>query len=144
MTDWSAPVPETHRNWVTWILFFLAIFAAIAAFLDAARYMGWISVASVGELEFFLEDANWLGAVFSGLIGVIWIAVAGWIWSQDTRGWMFVVILASLNLFFILLSLIGSATLENIWPALVINGGVLILAFLPTTKQAFGADTEAY
>lgn len=144
MTDWSAPVPETHRNWVTWIFFFLAVFAAIASFLDAARYMGWISYAAIGPLEFFLDDVDWLGAIFAGLIGVIWIVVAGWIWSQDTRGWMFVVILATLNLFLILLSLFGTATLENIWPALVINGGVLILAFLPGTKRAFGADPEVY
>ncbi len=47
-TNWTAPVPETHRNWVSWIFFFLAVAAAIASFLDAARYMGWISVASIG------------------------------------------------------------------------------------------------
>lgn len=140
MTDWSAPVPETHRNWVTWVFFILAVAAAMAAFLDAARYMGWISVESIGDIEFFVIGTQWLGAAFSALIGLVWIAVAGWIWSQDTRGWMFVVILSTLNLFFILLSLFGSTTLENIWPALVINGGVLVLAFLPGTQRAFGAD----
>ena len=140
MADWSAPVPETHRNWATWVLFFLTIFAAIASFLDAARYMGWIAVDSVGDIDFFIDDAQWLGAIFAGLIGLIWIAVAGWICSEDTRGWMFVVILAAFNLFFILISLIGSTTFENIWPQLVINGGVLVIAFLPTTQAAFGAD----
>ena len=71
MADWSAPVPETHRNWATWVLFFLAIFAAVASFLDAARYMGWIAVESVGDIDFFVEDAQWLGAIFAGLIGVV-------------------------------------------------------------------------
>lgn len=144
MTQWSAPVPETHRNWVTWIFFFLAVFAAMAAFLDAARYMGWVSYAAIGPLQFFLEDANWLGAVFAVLFGLVWIVVAGWIWSQDTRGWMFVVIIAALNLFFLLLELLGSATFENIWPAVVINVLVLVLAFLPGTQRAFGADPDRY
>ena len=144
MTQWSAPIPETHRNWVTWIFFFLAIFAAIAAFLDAARYMGWISYPAIGPLEFFIQDTNWLGAIFAGLVGVIWIVVAGWIWSQDTRGWMFLVIIAALNLFFVLLELFGTATFENIWPAVVINALVLVLAFLPGTQKAFGADPDRY
>jgi hypothetical protein len=144
MTSWSAPVPETHRNWVIWVFFFLAVFAAIGAFLDAARYMGWISVGSIGSIDFFLEDANWLGGFFAGLLGFIWIAIAGWLWSSDPRGWMFVVILASLNLFFVLINLIGSATFENIWPSLAINGAILILAFLPGTKKAFGVDEQTY
>lgn len=144
MTQWSAPVPETHRNWVTWILFFLSVFAAIAAFLDAARYMGWISYAALGPLEFFIEDTQWLGAIFAVLLGVVWIVVAGWLWSQDTRGWMFVVIIAALNLFFVALSLFGTATFENIWPAVLINGLVLLLAFLPSTRTAFGADPDQY
>ena len=141
MTDWS--VPETHRNWVTWILFFLAVFAAISSFLDAARYMGWLSIASIGPIEFFVEDAQWIGAIAAGLIGVIWIVVAGWLWSQDPRGWIFVVVLAGLNVVFILLSLLGDTALENIWPALVINIAIIGLAFLPTTRQAFGTDPYA-
>jgi len=55
---------------------------------------------------------------------------------------MFVVIVATLNLFLLLLSLFGSTTWENIWPALLINGSVLVLAFLPGTQAAFGADSE--
>ena len=143
-TNWSAPVPATHRNWVTWIFFFLAIAAAIGSFLDAARYMGWISVASIGEIDFFVQNAQWLGALWAGLIGVLWVVVAGWIWSNDTRGWMFVVILAALNIFLLLLSLLGSTTFGNIWPALLINAAVLVLAFLPGTKAAFGADQPTY
>ena len=143
-TDWSALVPETHRNWVTWVFFLLSVAAAIGSFLDAGRYMGWISVGSIGSIDFFIEDAQWLGAVFAGLIGVLWVIVAGWMWSSDTRGWMFVVILAALNLFFLLLSLLGATSLENIWPELLISGGVLILAFLPTTKANFGADEAQY
>ncbi len=144
MTNWSAPVPETHRNWVTWLFFILAVLAAIGAFLDAARYMGWVSVTSIGPLDFFLEDANWLGAAFAVLLGVIWVVVAGWMWSTDPRGWMFVVIISALNLLFILLNLIGSATFENIWPALVVNGLILILAFIPGTRRAFGVDQQTY
>ena len=143
-TDWSAPVPETHRNWVTWVFFFLAVAGAISAFLDAARYMGWVSVGSIGEIDFFLEGAQWLGAGFAVLLGILWVIVAGWIWSQDTRGWMFVVILAVLNLFLLVLSLFGSTSWDNIWPGLLINGVVLVLAFLPGTQKAFGADPEKY
>jgi hypothetical protein len=143
-TDWTAPVPETHRSWVTWIFFFLAVAAAIGSFLDAARYMGWITVGSIGDIDFFIKDTQWLGAIFAGFLGVLWIVVAGWIWSNDTRGWMFVVILATLNLFLLVLALFGSTTWGNIWPALLINGAVLVLAFLPGTQRAFGADESQY
>ena len=144
MTNWSAPVPETHRNWVTWVFFILAVIAAIGAFLDAGRYMGWISVAEIGPLEFFLTDANWVGAAFAVLLGVIWIVVAGWLWSTDPRGWMFVVIIAAINLAFALFNLLGTATLENIWPQVVVNGLILVLAFIPGTKKAFGVDEQTY
>jgi hypothetical protein len=143
-TDWTAPVPETHRNLVTWVFFFLAVAAAISSFLDAGRYMGWVSVGSIGDIDFFISGAQWLGAGFAVLLGVLWVVVAGWIWSNDTRGWMFVVILATLNLFLLVLSLFGSTTWENIWPALLINGVVLVLAFLPGTQRAFGADDPKY
>ncbi len=75
---------------------------------------------------------------------MLWVIVAGWIWSGDTRGWMFVVILAALNIFLLLLSLLGSTSLENIWPELVISGLLLVLAFLPGTKAVFGADQPTY
>ena len=40
-----------QRTWAIYVLFILAIIAGIMALLDAARYMGWLPIASLGRNE---------------------------------------------------------------------------------------------
>ena len=37
-----------EKTWAVYILFILAIIAGLLAFVDAARYMGWLPVATLG------------------------------------------------------------------------------------------------
>lgn len=126
-----------ERNWAVWVLAALAVLAGIVNLLDALRYMGWLPVASLGNLNFFLPEANWIGALLAAGVGIIWFAVAGWLYNLNPEGWLFVVIIAVINLI-----LLGLAWISSSWTAVslgvFINLIALILAILPGTRAAFG------
>lgn len=127
-----------ERNWAVWVLVVLAVIAGILNLLDAARYMGWLPIAALGNLNFFLSSANWLGALFAFMLGVIWFAVAKWLYDLRPQGWTFVVIVAILNLILLLLAWIGRSTWTAISLGVIVNAAALILALLPNTREAFG------
>jgi hypothetical protein len=123
--------------WI-WVLIVVAVVAGLLAFLDAARYMGWLPIAALGDLKFFLPSASWLGAIMSGIVGLIWFWVAKMLYDLDPRGWLFVVVMAVLNLVLLALALFGQSTFQSILPALLVNAIGLIISILPSTKAAFG------
>jgi hypothetical protein len=123
---------------VVWIFIIVAVLAGLNALLDAARYMGWLPVAQLGNLEFALPSANWLGAIMSAIVGVIWFAVAKWLYDLNPQGWLFVVIMAILNLILLFMAIIGKSTFQAVSLGLLLNGVLLLLAFLPQTQKAFG------
>jgi hypothetical protein len=127
-----------ERNWAVWILAGLAAIAGVLALLDAARYMGWLPIASLGDLNFFIPGVNWPGALLSAIVGVIWIVVAKWIYDLNPQGWLFVVVMAVINLVLLGLALLGRSTWSAVSLSLVVNVIVLVLALLPGTKAAFG------
>jgi hypothetical protein len=135
---YTSPV-KPAKNWAVYVLFALAAIAGLLALLDAARYMGWLPIAQLGELSFVLPSAFWFAAIMSAIVGVIWFVVAKWIWDQNPSGLLFVMVIAVVNIIFLFLGMLGpSGTFGSIWPALAINAVALILALLPGTKAAFG------
>jgi hypothetical protein len=62
------------------------------------------------------------------------------LWAEDPQGWLFVVVLATLNITFDLFSVIGGTPWEAVTVSLFINSLVLIYSLLPGTKEAFGVD----
>lgn len=130
-----------QRNWAVYLLAALAVIAGILALMDAARYMGWLPTTittALGEYKFVVPNAFWFAAIMSGIVGVIWFIVANWIWSLNPSGWLFVVVMAILNLIMLVLALLGQTTFQAIMLPLLVNAGVLVLAFLPGTQAAFG------
>ena len=127
-----------NRTIVVWIFIIVAVLAGLNALLDAARYMGWLPVAQLGNLEFALPSANWLGAIMSAIVSVIWFAVAKWLYDLNPQGWLFVVIMAILNLILLFMAIIGKSTFQAVSLGLLLNGVLLLLAFLPQTQKAFG------
>lgn len=130
-----------ERTASVWILIVLAVVAGILALLDAARYMGWLPVSIttlLGEIKFFLPSANWFGALMSGLVGVIWFVVAGWLYNLNPSGWMFMVVMAIFNLILLVLAILGQTTFQAVLIQVLVNAAVLILAFIPGTRAAFG------
>lgn len=126
-----------ERTWAIYILFILAIIAGLLAFVDAARYMGWLPIATLGELKFTLPSAQWLGALLSAMVGVIWFVVAKWIWDLNESGRLFVLVIAVVNLIILLLAILGQTTFSAVALGVIVNVLALILALLPSTEEAF-------
>ena len=126
-----------QRTWAVYILFILAIIAGILALLDAARYMGWLPITTLGELKFTLPDAYWLGAILSAVVGIIWFVVAKWIWDLNESGRLFVLVIAVVNLIVLVLAILGQTTIQAVLPALLVNVLALVLGLLPSTEAAF-------
>ncbi len=126
-----------ERTWAVYILFILAIIAGILALVDAARYMGWLPIVTLGELKFTLPSAQWLGAILSALVGVIWFVVAKWIWDLNESGRLFILVIAVVNLIILVLALLGQTTFQAVSMAVIVNVLALILALLPSTEEAF-------
>lgn len=130
-----------ERNWAVWVLVILAVIAGILALLDAARYMGWLpfTVPVMGnEISFVLPSASWLAAIMSAIVGVIYFVVASWLYNLNPSGWLFVVVIAIINLVFLFLAILGQSTFSSVLLQLLVNAALLILAFLPGTQAAFG------
>ena len=118
------------------ILAILAVIAALLAIGDVLRYLGLLPVATFGELKFF--GFSWIGAIMAGLLALIWLWVAKMLWTLDPRGWLFVVVIAVVNLIFIAVAILGDSSYQDMLLAIVVNGLALILGLLPGTKAAFG------
>jgi hypothetical protein len=120
------------------ILALLAAIAGILAVIDTLRLLGLMPTTVntlLGELKFY--NTNWLGAILAGIVAVIWFVVAWQLWNVDPRGWLFVVVIAVINIVFLLLAVLGQSTFQSVLLQLAINAVALILALLPSTKEAF-------
>ncbi|MFN2143105.1 MAG: hypothetical protein ACK2U5_21645 [Candidatus Promineifilaceae bacterium] len=126
-----------QRTWAVYLLFILAIIAGLLAFLDAARYMGWLPIATLGEMKFTLPSAQWLGALLSALVGVIWFVVAKWIWDLNESGRLFILVIAVVNLIVLVLAILGATSFSAVALQVIVNVLALILALLPSTEAAF-------
>ncbi len=128
---------KRERTLAVALLALLAVVAGILSLIDAARYMGWLSIGSIGGMKFFLPNAQWLAAIMAAIVGLIFFMVASWLWKLNPSGWLFVVVLTVLNLIFLFLAILGKTTISDVLLQLVINAVALILALWPSTKQAF-------
>ncbi len=140
MTYKPSVPPAPQRTLAVMILAALAVIAGILALLDAARYMGWLPITIttiLGDLSFVLPSARWFAAIMSAIVGVIYFVVAAWIWNLNPSGWLFVVVMAVINLVFLFLAILGRSTFSSVALQLIVNAAVLILALIPSTKAAF-------
>ena len=127
-----------HRTVAVVILAVIAVLAGIWNVMDTLRYLGLIPIVEVMGFGLKLFNVNWLGAILSGIVAVIWFSVAGQLWKLDPRGWLFIVLIAGFDLMFLFLSLIGGTTFQAIAPLVLLCAVALLLALLPGTKDAFG------
>jgi hypothetical protein len=126
-----------ERTWAIYVLFILAIIAGILALLDAARYMGWLPIAQLGELNFALPNAYWLGALLEVLVGIIWFVVAKWIWDLNESGRLFILVISVVNLIILVLAILGQTSFSAVALQVLVNVVALVLALLPSTEEAF-------
>jgi glucose-6-phosphate-specific signal transduction histidine kinase len=118
------------------ILAIVAVVAGVYAVFDLLRFLSILPAAQVGEMSFY--NFSWLGALLAGILALIWFSTAAQLWRLDPRGWLFVVLVATLNLIFLVMAWIGRSSWQAVSAGIIINGVALILGLLPSTKAAFG------
>jgi hypothetical protein len=131
---------KPHRPFGVTLLAILGSLAGIVAAYHTLQYLH-ILPFSLGGLSFYGFDL-W-GALLWGILAVIYAWVVSMLWTVNPQGWLFVVILSSLNLILAVLSIIGQSTLSAVAPAIVVNGVILLYALLPGTRRAFGSPELA-
>jgi hypothetical protein len=119
----------------------LAILAILAAILAIIRTLQMLHLWPIwlGPVRFFTFDL--LGAILWGILALIWIWVVRGLWNLDPQVWLFVVVLAVLNLILAFIDIIGRSSFQAELPTLVLNAVILIYCLTPGVKQAFGQPT---
>lgn len=117
------------------ILAFLAILGAINALIYTLQMLHILPVF-IGPVAFF--QFSLIGAFFWGLLFFIWLWVFRMLWEVQPQGWMFMLLLSSLNLVFGLVNIIGASSWQAMAPIIIISGLVLVYCLMPGTKEAFG------
>lgn len=117
------------------VLAFLALLAVVLAVINTLQMLHLLPVA-LGPVRFFTFDLA--GAILWGVLALIYLWVFRMLWHLDPQGWVFVVLLSTLNIVLAILSVLGASTWEAMAPALLINVVVLIYCLAPGTKEAFG------
>jgi hypothetical protein len=121
------------------LLAILAGFAAVVAIIYTLQMLHlWPVTGPLGLFKFF--TFNMFGAILWGIMAAIWLWVARMLWAADVQGWLFVVVMATLNIILGLFSVIGGTPWEAISVALFLNALILIYGLLPGTKAAFGVE----
>lgn len=135
---------EKKRPLGVTMLAILAVIAGILAIYYALRMFGIIGPSSfIGQLAFAFFGINWLGAILYIILALIWFWVARMLWNLDAQGWLFVVVLSTLNLILGVISWIAGTPFEAVFASLLINGLILLYGLLPGTKEAFDIPDQA-
>jgi hypothetical protein len=113
----------------------LAGIAALIGIIHTLQMLHLFPI-SLGPVRFFTFDL--LGAILWGINAAVWLWVVTRLWNMDPQGWMFVVLLSSLNLILAVFSLIGGTSFQDLLPSLLVNGAALLYSLMPGTKAAFG------
>ncbi|MEZ4517690.1 MAG: hypothetical protein R3C44_12985 [Chloroflexota bacterium] len=127
---------EKHRPFGVTLLALLAGIAALVNIWHTLQMLHIIPI-SLGESHFFTFDL--IGAILFGLLALIYVWLFFMLWNVNPQGWLFVTILAILNLILAFLSILGQSTFSAMLPSLLINGLILLYCLTPGTRQAFGA-----
>jgi predicted flap endonuclease-1-like 5' DNA nuclease len=115
----------------------LAVLVGIDALFAAYHTLQFLHILpfSLGPIHFFAFDL--LGALLWGIsaVALIWIFYS--LWNLHLEGWLFVIIVAILNLILAFLSVIGQSSFSAMFPAILINALVLIYCLTPGVQEAF-------
>ena len=117
------------------ILAILALFGAANAFIYTLQMLHLLPtyLGPVAVYQFSL-----IGAFFWGLLAFIWLGVFGALMAVHPQGWLFMVLIAVIDLIYAIICVLGGSSWEAMAPMIIISGLVLIYCLLPGTKQAFG------
>jgi hypothetical protein len=121
----------------------IGFFAALAGFyyiFAGLRLVGFDFFGAFSNTE--LTQGYWFWGVMWIIVGVIWLAVAGALWSLQPWAWLFgqiVAIFGLVSAFFVMFD----AGLAAALGAALLPGLILWYLNSPQVKSAFGIDTGA-
>ena len=117
------------------ILAFLAILGAINALIYTLQMLHLIPTY-LGPIAFY--QFSLIGAFFWGLLFFIWLAVFRMLWEVHPQGWMFMVLIATFDLIYGVICVLGGSSWEAMAPIIIISGLVLIYCLLPGQNRHSG------
>ncbi|HET6443046.1 MAG TPA: hypothetical protein VFI27_00580 [candidate division Zixibacteria bacterium] len=115
----------------------LALLAAVGAIVAIISTLQWFGVSFAWYSS--LVNNIWYALMWA-LMAAIYIWLVRMLWNVDYQGWLFVVVLSTLNLILAFATLIFDSSVQfaDIAAAVVVNGLILIYGMLPGTRAAFG------
>jgi hypothetical protein len=118
----------------------LAILAAVGAIMAVYQTLQWLGIFKTDFLWWSVRTTNIWYALMWGLLAAIYLWLVRMLWNVDYQGWLFVVVLSTLNLILAVVTLIFDSGIEfaDIALTLVVNGVILLYGMLPGTREAFG------
>jgi hypothetical protein len=116
------------------ILAILSLLGAAAAIIHTLQMLHIFPIV-IGQVKFFTFDL--LGALLWGVMVLIYIWVFNMLWNLNPQGWIFVVIVAVLNIIFAIVSAFGGSSWEAMAVPILINGVIILYCFMPGVKDAF-------
>jgi hypothetical protein len=125
---------SSSRPFGVLVLEALTLLGALAAAINALQFLH-ILPGAYGPLAFFGFDL--LGALLSVLLAAIYLWLAKMLWDLEPQGWLFVVIMASINLIFHLVAVLGSSPFEGLSGSFLVNAVLLACCMWPGTRAAF-------
>ena len=102
---------QKSRPFGVTLLAILAGLGAVVAIWHTLQFLHILPVrleTALGNVHFFTFDI--FGAILWGIMALIWLWVARGLWNLDPQAWLFVVVLASLNLILAFVSILGQTT----------------------------------
>lgn len=127
---------DKKRPFGVTLLAVLAGLGALAAIIHTLQMLHLWPI-SLGPLDFKFFTFDLFGALMWGILALIYIWVVRGLWNLDAQAWLFLVILAILNLILAGVSVIGGTGWQDMMWSIVINVVILVYCLLPGTKQAF-------
>jgi hypothetical protein len=117
------------------LLAILAGVSALGALWSTLQYLGIVPL-TLGELQFY--GFNPLGAILWAATTAIWVWAVVNLWNLRRDALTFVTILAGWNVILALISWLGASSFQAILPQLALSLLILIYAFTPQVREAFG------
>ena len=129
-----------HRPFGVTLLAILAGISALGALWSTLQYLHVIPF-TIGELQFYGFDP--LGAILWAVTTLIWIWARAESVEPAPGRLTFITILAGWNVILALISWLGASSFQAILPQLALSLLILIYAFTPQVREAFGVLNPA-
>ena len=116
----------------------LAILTGVAAALAGYHLLQSLGILPYVIGPYSVQGFNLWNSLMWGLLLWIYIWVIQMLWRVEEGAWIFMAVVAGLNLILNFTYLLGKAEWSDVSLSFIINGLILIYMMLPGVRNAFG------